>query len=323
MKYPLVSIIIPAKPGKRVSALECVKWLDYPHDRLEVFVSEGTQPSRQRNEAVKEAKGDILYFLDDDSCAIPDALKRIVGHFEDEKVAAVGGPSITPEGDTLLQKSFGAALGSLFGGFSIRNRYRRAGKTRASSENELILCNLAFRKSYFIEEGGLDERLYPNEENELMNRLNKKGYKLIHDPDAYILRSQRRTLKAFVRQMLNYGRGRAEQTITDPHSFKPSHLVPTLFLLYLLSTLLSQNILYLLPLACYLFANLSYSVHSALVLKEWRFLYTLPPTYLLMHICYGMGMIWGFLRSITWPKSRPVGKVVIRQVKQLAVNNWY
>ncbi|MEK7850790.1 MAG: hypothetical protein AAB275_02800, partial [Deltaproteobacteria bacterium] len=56
MKYPLVSVIIPAKPGKRVSALECVKWLDYPHDRLEVFVSEGMQPSRQRNEAAKEAK---------------------------------------------------------------------------------------------------------------------------------------------------------------------------------------------------------------------------------------------------------------------------
>lgn len=318
MRYPLVSIIVPVKPGKRVSALECVKWLDYPHDRLEVFVSEGTQPSRQRNEAAKGANGDILYFLDDDSCAIPDVLKRIVRHFEDEKVAVVGGPSITPEGDTLLQKSFGAALGSLFGGFSIRNRYKRAGEARASSENELILCNLAFRKSYFIEEGGLDERLYPNEENELMNRLSKKGYKLIHDPDAYVLRSQRRTLKAFTKQMLNYGRGRAEQTLADPSSFKPSHLVPTLFLLYLLSTVLfSQNILYLLPLACYFVASLSYSAYSVSKLKEWRFLYALPPVYLIMHICYGAGMIWGFLRSITWPKSRPVGKIVIRQIKTM------
>lgn len=322
MKYPLVSIIIPTKPGKRVSALECVKWLDYPLDRLEVFISEGMQPSRQRNEAVKAAKGDILYFLDDDSCAIPDVLKKIVRHFEDEKVAVVGGPSITPEGDTLIQKSFGAALGSLFGGFSIRNRYRRAGKARVSSENELILCNLAFRKSYFVEEGGLNEKLYPNEENELMNKLNKKGYRLIHDPDAYVLRSQRRTWKAFMKQMLNYGRGRAEQTIAGPYSFNPSHLVPTLFLLYLLSLLFFQNIFYLLPLACYLLANLSYSAYSASEQKEWRFLYALPPVYLFMHICYGTGMIWGFLRSITWPKSRPMEKIVIRQVKQLAMNNW-
>lgn len=314
MRYPLVSIIIPAKPGNAVSAIECVKWLDYPVERLEVFVSEGSQPSRQRNEAARKAKGEILYFLDDDSCPVPDALKRMVEHFEDEKVAAVGGPSITPEGDSVLQRSFGAALGSFLGGFSIKNRYRRTGKARVSSESELILCNLAFRKKAFIENGGLDERLYPNEENELMNRLQKNGNKLIHDPDAYVLRSQRKTLMAFVKQMLNYGRGRAEQTIIAPSSFKPSHLVPTIFLLYLLSTLFSKNLLYLLPLGCYLLINLSSSAYCSYKRKEWRFLYLLPPIYMLMHICYGAGVVWGGFRGLIRTGGRPSCQVVIRQV---------
>ncbi|MDO8445601.1 MAG: glycosyltransferase [Deltaproteobacteria bacterium] len=318
MSYPLVSVIIPVKPGKTVSALECVKWLDYPEERLEVFVSEGTQPSRQRNEAARKAKGEILYFLDDDSCPVPDVLKRMVGHFEDEKVAAVGGPSITPEGDSFMQRSFGAALGSFLGGFSIRNRYRRVGKARISSENELILCNLAFRKDLFLREGGLNEKLYPNEENELMNRLQEKGYRLVHDPDAYTLRSQRKTMTAFVRQMLNYGRGRAEQTLVSPSSFRPSHLVPTIFLLYLLSTVFSKNILYLAPLGCYLLANILSSIHSSLNWREWRFLYILPPVYLIMHICYGAGVIWGFLRGLRGVGRKPRGEVVIRQV---AINN--
>lgn len=318
MSYPLVSIIIPVKPGGRVKALECVKWLDYPVERLEVFVSEGNQPSRQRNEAAAKAKGEILYFLDDDSCPVPDALKRMVGHFEDEKVAVVGGPSITPDVDTLFQRSFGAALGSLLGGFSIRNRYRRVGEARVSSENELILCNLAFRKSSFIEEGGLNEGLYPNEENELMNRLQKNGNKLIHDPDAYVLRSQRNTLRAFVKQMLNYGRGRAEQTLVSPSSFRLSHLVPTIFLLYLLSTLFSKNTLYLVPLGCYLLINLSSSVYCSLKQKEWRLLYLLPPLYLIMHICYGAGVVWGGFRGLIRTGDRPSCQVVIRQV---VINN--
>lgn len=319
MRYPIVSIIIPVKPGNMVRALECVKWLDYPVERLEVFVSEGTQPSRQRNEAAWKARGEIIYFLDDDSCPVPDALKRIVGHFEDEKVAVVGGPSITPEGDSLLQRSFGAALGSFLGGFSIRNRYGRVGKARISSENELILCNLAFRRSLFIEEGGLNERLYPNEENELMNRLQKKGYRLIHDPDAYILRSQRKTLMAFIRQMLNYGRGRAEQTLISPSSFRPSHLVPTMFLFYLLTILFSKNLLYLLPLACYLLANFSSSIYAGCKEGEPRFFYILPPIYFIMHICYGAGVLWGFWKGLTGKTKVKPCDVVIRQVKQLAV----
>jgi len=314
MRVPLVSIIIPVKPGGKASALECVKWLDFPEDRLEVFVSEGTQPSRQRNEAAMKAAGEIIYFLDDDSCPTPDALKRIVGHFEDEKVAVVGGPSITPEGDSVLQRTFGGALSSFLGGFSIRNRYRRIGKTRISSENELILCNLAFRKSSFIEEGGLNERLYPNEENELMNRLQEKGKKLIHDPDAYVLRSQRKTLIAFARQMLNYGRGRAEQTLVSPSSFKPTHLAPTLFLLYLLSALILMNPLYLLPMGCYLLVNLFFSLWSGLTEKEWRFIYTLPPIYLFMHICYGAGMIWGLCRGMTGEVKAQSSVVVIKQM---------
>lgn len=313
MRYPLVTIIIPVKPGRRVTALECVKWLDYPVERLEVFISEGTQPSRQRNEAARKAKGEILYFLDDDSCPVPDALKRIVSHFEDEKVAVVGGPSITPEGDSLMQKSFGAALGSFLGGFSIRNRYRRVGTARLSSENELILCNLAFKKSLFIEEGGLNEELYPNEENELMNRLQDKGHKLIHDPDAYVLRSQRSTLWAFTRQMLNYGRGRAEQTLVSPSSFRPSHLVPTLFLFYLLSTLIFSSPFYFLPLACYLLLNVSFSIHTGIRMGERRSLFTLPGIFAIMHICYGAGILWGFFRSLTGETIVKPGDVVIRQ----------
>ena len=88
---PIISIIIPVKPDGYVKAIEAVKQLDYPVDKLEVLIAEGNQPSRQRNEAAKKASGEILYFLDDDSLPAPSNLKRLVAHYKNEAVAGVGG----------------------------------------------------------------------------------------------------------------------------------------------------------------------------------------------------------------------------------------
>ena len=66
-----ISIIIPVKPGGTVRALNYLQRLAYPPEKIEVIVAEGTQPSRQRNEAARRSSGEILYFLDDDSTVAP------------------------------------------------------------------------------------------------------------------------------------------------------------------------------------------------------------------------------------------------------------
>ena len=166
-----VSIIIPVKPGGRVKALTGVRGLNFPADSFEVFVAEGKCPSCQRNMAAAAASGEILCFLDDDSLISPEYLHRVARHYADPAVAAAGGPSLTPASDTPLQQAFGMAFVSVIGGGGMRNRYRQVGSVRATSEQELILCNLSFRRDTFLTYGGFDERLYPNEENELMGRI--------------------------------------------------------------------------------------------------------------------------------------------------------
>ncbi len=158
--------------------------------------------------AAREAAGDILYFLDDDSLIHPENLALCSDGMSDPAVAVVGGPSITPAGDSWLQQLFGDALASAFGSGAVHNRYRAHGETRVTTDKELILCNLAVRRSLFIELGGFNECLYPNEENEFLERVTSAGYTLLHAPSMSVSRSQRRTLKAFIRQMFNYGRGR-------------------------------------------------------------------------------------------------------------------
>jgi len=309
-KLPLISIIIPVKPGGHVKALDSVRLLDYPDGRMEVFIAEGCQPSRQRNEAAKEARGEILYFLDDDSCPHSDNLRRLAGHFVRSDVAVVGGPSITPEEDSFLQRCFSAVFTSPFGGAGVRNRYMRAGAARKTSEKELILCNMAVRASVYRERGGLNEKLYPNEENELMVRIASSGGTLIHDPDIYVCRSQRKSVARFARQILNYGRGRMEQTILSPRSFSLNHFVPLFFLFYCILAPFFYSCLYALPLFFYCLLVLFFAGKAGLADERLKknltsvfclMIFLFP----LMHFSYGFGMLVGLSRVFrSFPVSR-------------------
>jgi hypothetical protein len=97
----------------------------------------------------------------------------------------------------------------------------------------LILCNLLARRAAMLELGGFNEALYPNEENALMDELQKRGSKLIYDPAVSVHRRPRPTLSAFGRMLLNYGRGRAEQFRLHPTPGSALNFVPPLFVLFL------------------------------------------------------------------------------------------
>ncbi|RNC72800.1 MAG: glycosyltransferase [Desulfuromonadales bacterium] len=311
-----LTIIIPVKPGGAVRALGRLRDAVYPAAGLEVLVAEGRRPSRQRNRAASLARGDILYFLDDDSLADPGSLQRAVRHFADPSVAAVGGPSLTPDSDSLLQRAIGIALASPFGGGGARNRYRKTGTSRPTSERELILCNLAFRRELFLELGGLDERLYPNEENELMDRVMAQGGRLIHDPDLAVQRSQRPTFRAFVRQFLGYGRGRGEQTRIS--GFRGwVDFAPSLFLLYLSLLPLAPKAVCFLPLLCYGAAVILSAVAASAAAglpSAFPLLLVLFPA---LHLSYGAGLLKGLVVP-RYARNRGGGEqVTIRTVKAM------
>src|SRR6185369_14799284 len=156
-----------------------------------------------------EARGDIIYFLDDDSEVQRDALLRAVEHFRDASVRMVGGPNLCPADAPFREKIFAVTLSSWIAFGPSRARYDCVGAARATSAKELILCNLLARRQTINEAGGFDESLYPNEENALMDELQRRGGKLIYDPNVIVFRRPRPTLRAFCKMLLNYGRGRA------------------------------------------------------------------------------------------------------------------
>lgn len=289
-----ISVIIPVKPDGTVQALVSLREAAFPIEFFEVLVSEGCRPSRQRNAAAAQATGNVICFLDDDSLTDNHFLQKLAHHYQkNSAVAAVGGPSLTPETDTLLQKSFGRVLESAFGGGGNRNRYRRTGQVRETDDSELILCNLSFRRDIFLQYGGLDERLYPNEENELLYRLAKDGMMLVHDPSLFVFRSQRSSYNAFVRQIFGYGRGRAEQFHISKQ-IKIFTLLPSLFIVYLLLLPVFKGTAYVLPLFVYLATAMIFSLMEV-GKSGWLIGVLCTVLFPTLHISYGSGFVAGLL----------------------------
>jgi len=314
MTLPKVSVIIPVKPGGEVRALVPLKRATYPRDLFEVLVAYGAQPSVQRNLAAGRAGGEILYFLDDDSATAPGFLEEAVRHYDDPRVAAAGGPSLTPATDSHLQRAIGLAFASPVGAGGVRNRYRKVGTARQCNDSELILCNLSFRREVFLAHGGLDSRLYPNEENELLDRLLNEGQLLVHDPELAVCRSQRPSYRAFLKQMYGYGRGRGEQTVLS-RKLKPVALAPALFLIYVLSLPFFGRGLFAMPILGYLALVVGAALAGSVASREARLLPRLLLVYPTLHLVYGAGIIRGLLRPRFRKGARPAGEVEVGLVK--------
>jgi cellulose synthase/poly-beta-1,6-N-acetylglucosamine synthase-like glycosyltransferase len=298
---PTVTIIIPAKPGLQdILAVQAVRQMDYPSGQMEILVARGKHPSVQRNTALREARGEIIYFLDDDSCPPPGNLLRAAAHFADASVKMAGGPNLCPADAPALEQVFALVLASWLAFGPSRARYWRVGQTRTSGEKELILCNLLARRADLLELGGFNEALYPNEENALMDELQKRGGKLIYDPDLLVHRRPRRTLKSFARMLMTYGRGRAEQFRVNPTPGSALNFVPPLFCVYLLATFflfrLVGNVAFV-PLALYTLAVVLQTLALIPMGGVFRSLVALP-LIVLTHIFYGLGFWRGLFTKL-------------------------
>ena len=310
---PSVTVIIPTRPGQSdVLAVEAARALKYPAGKLDIIVARGRQPAVQRNAALKEATGEIIYFLDDDAKALPDNLDRAVEHFRNPSVAMVGGPNLCPADAPRIEQIFAAALTSWFAFLSSRARYDRVGLTRETTEKELILCNLLARRSVVLEAGGFDESLYPNEENALMDDIQKKGGKLLYDPDLFVYRRPRPTLKAFCRMLLNYGRGRAEQFRRHPTVGSAPNFIPPLFCVYLATAPWVGGIA-LVPLAMYA-AGVIGQVLVLMVKNPVGYALAATPLISMTHILYGLGFWRGLFTKLRSTGSVSPTEVTIERI---------
>ncbi len=289
---------------------------------IEVLLARGKQPSRQRNVAAEQARGDILYFLDDDSMASPENVDRLIDAFNQSDVAVVGGPNLCPADASFLQRVFAALMGNrlVFGPSCAR--YRQVGRRRQSSEKELILCNMAVSASEFRKAGGFDEALYPNEENALLDELGTRGAEVVYDPEIVVFRYPRTTLQEFVRMLYRYGRGRGEQVRLYPSVGSTLNFVPAFFVIYVLmvagvsvfSSAIAQP--FLIPLVFYVALSIAWTLASAMR-QGFTIALSSIPLVPVSHFAYGIGLWKGlaFGVKVEGRKEQSKGEQALRETE--------
>ncbi|MFB6207774.1 MAG: glycosyltransferase [Candidatus Nanohaloarchaea archaeon] len=306
------SIIVPYRDREGLEVSEEVTE-QFTGSGLELILVEGDNPSLQRNIGLEKASHDTIFFLDDDS--IPTG-----GHFQrgiellSSDIRAVGGPELGCVDKSLRCKVFYGAYRSSFAMGRSRARYRKEGGRREAGEKDLILSNLAFDRSLLEEVGGLNERLFPNEENELISRIDDSS-KIVYDPKMATRSCKSEPIGDFISRFFKYGRGRAAQMMEE---MKPSweHTLPSMFSVYILLSValaffseISPQLLFS-PALAYTLIGVAEGVKNSI---EGDYAYILSVAlYPIIHLSYGVGMITGFF--LPYRPGIQIGDVEVKKI---------
>lgn len=204
-----------------------------PEGGVQILVAEGRHPARQRNAVVGRARGEILVFLDNDCSLGSGYWKELETVFARPEVEIVGGPALLRPQATAWEEIFHALLTHTLIVGTVSARYAARGDFRVATQTDLILCNLAVRRPIFDKIGPLSTDLYPNEENEWLDRAHAAGVGAYYDPNLQVFRPQRATPGQMVLTLLRYGMGRTRQFRVSGwrptfHQFLPIMVIATL-----------------------------------------------------------------------------------------------
>tara|TARA_Y100000758_G_scaffold299427_1_gene262033 strand:- start:51 stop:1061 length:1011 start_codon:yes stop_codon:yes gene_type:complete len=330
---PFVSIVIPTTGKVRFirGLVESVARLDYPKDKFELILI-GDRPTRlldkhakeaedesidvtveyeplpagqKRNIGAKIAKGTIIAFTDDDTILREDWIRNGVKHLsENEKYVGVGGPNYTPREELPFAKAVGRIFGSKFL-FSFRYT---VGHSVAREIAHNPTCNYLIKKNV-VQEIQFHESLWPGEDVEFDIRLNMAGYRILYAPDVVVWHHRRSRPAAFLKQMFNYGKTRAQVTWMHPRSFDIRHFAFVMAFIILMSlyfiSYLNREIPVIgeLDILVPLFLNSLYfailGVAGLLVgyqTGKFKQAGYAPLVLFIQHFGYSLGLVYGFLR---------------------------
>jgi len=184
-----------------------------------------------RNAGVRQAKGEIISFTDDDAIPTPQYVAELLAPYSDPSVACVGGKIVASWPDGTPPDWFSPRYGNVVGqtSFGHTPRLMRKGEFPFGG-------NISFRKEAFQALGGFDENLGKRgdnniwgEEIDLCHKLQRTGVRFFYNPKAeiaHIVGRARATKRHFIESL--FGKG-----VTEGHQ-KLAHKGALVFALYLL-----------------------------------------------------------------------------------------
>ncbi len=197
---------------------------------VKYFYHKGLGISESRNLGAENAVGEYLVFFDSD-CSIPERyFSTVTGFLRENPTDSWGGPDKAHEDFNLRQKAISYAMTSLFTTGGIRGRKTHAGKYQPRT------FNMGIRRDGFNALGGFSG-LKVSEDIDLSIRLYERGYTISLIENAFVYHKRRSTLYKFFSQVYSFGSSRIDLQIRHGSALKPVHILPSLFVLYVLAGL--------------------------------------------------------------------------------------
>jgi GT2 family glycosyltransferase len=162
-----------------------------------------TQPANAgepsaRNVGVRAAAGDLIAFTDDDCVPPPDWLRRHVSHYDDPRIAAVGGPQVS------RTPNFFDAFHTVAYGVKFRGRETIAD---VRDFRHLVTGNMSVRRSVFDVVGPFDARFLSGCDSDFVRRLSRAGFHFVRDPEIEVDHFKVHDLGSYLRMRFHRGCG--------------------------------------------------------------------------------------------------------------------
>lgn len=247
--------------------------------KFKIIVKSGNR-AVGRNEAIKQATGDIIACSDAGCILDKSWLKNITEPFKNPKIDVVAG-YYKPIAKNVFQKCLAA--------------YTCLMPDRVDPENFLPSSrSVAFRKSVWQKVGGYPEYLDTCEDLVFAKKLKNTGYKFKTRLDAVVYWPQRKNLKEAARQFYRYAQGDGRARYIRPQT-------PLLFLRYLVGISLlialfvssSPFILYLISVILFLYLLWSVGKNFKYI-KHGQAIFILP----ILQFTADFAVMAGFLKGL-------------------------
>jgi glycosyltransferase involved in cell wall biosynthesis len=338
--FPLVTVIMPVRNEEKFLS-RCMDSLlrnDYPLQRLEFLIADGMSNDRSReilteysrrfpfvrvldnpgrivptglNEALRQAKGEIIVRVDAHTVFARDYIRQCVHLLQTSGASNVGGPQRSV-GEDYESEAIALATTSRFAAGDAKFRF---------SEEEAWVETVylgAWWKETLLELGGFDEEWVVNQDFEMNHRLRLAGGKILLSPAIKCEYSVRRSLVALATQYLRYGHWKVKTIEAYPESLRWRQLVAPAFVAASAGSLVLAAWTWLPAVMLglvYVLANLFASALCAWN-RGWRFLPMLPLTFATIHLSWGLGF-WAGLFRFGVPRVTPIVLArVLRPVHQ-------
>jgi GT2 family glycosyltransferase len=162
-------------------------------------------PGKSRNQGIKLARYDWLYFIDDDAYVYPRYFETVIPLLGQSRIDVLGGPDSPAKGMDHFSESLAITLASPFCTGQTFNRHNKKGKELIEANEEILTsCNLWVR-THFLREVQFPEDYLRTEETALLLDLQNKGVRMFYHPALSVAHHRRKDLKSLFKPTLQTG----------------------------------------------------------------------------------------------------------------------